>query len=213
MSAKVKIVDSTSDVRRAMRRATFKNLGHAGASLRLAARRLIRTRQTSSEPGTPPNTRKGALRNSILYAVEGDHTVVIGPAAHLISDVARVHEHGGTQRPRSLRGKTREQLLASGTNWELHVGGHGPIGNDQGTVYIRFTTPAQVARSLAYIESATPDNFGNTRKARRQAEKRRLRAAVAAQGGIATYPARPFMGPALQQNRDRLPALWANSVQ
>ena len=212
-NATVRIVDTTSNVRRAMRRAAFKNLGHAGASLRIAAQRLIRTRQTYSEPGSPPNTRKGALRRSILYGVEGDHTVVIGPAAHLISDVARVHEHGGTQRPRNLRGKTRYQLLATGTNWELHVGGHGPIENEDGTVYIRLNTPAQVSRSIAYIESAPADNFGNTKKARAQAEKRRVLAAVAAQGGVATYPQRPFMGPTLAQNADRLPRLWANSVQ
>lgn len=213
MSATVRIENRTGDVRRAMRRATFKNLGHAGASLRLAARKLIRTRQTSSEPGSPPNTRKGALRNSILYAVEGDHTVVIGPASHLISDVAAVHEHGGMQRPRSLRGKSREELLAAGTNWKLYVGGHGPIGNQDGTAYIKFVTQAQVDRSQRYIETAPPDAFGNTRKGRMQAEKRRARAAVAAQGGIANYPKRPFMGPALMQNLDRLPALWANSVQ
>lgn len=209
----VRVVDNTNEVKRAVRRAAFKNLGHAGASLRLAARRLIKTRQASSDPGEPPNTRRGALRNSILYAVEGDHTVVIGPAVHLISDVARVHEHGGTQRPRSLRGKSEAQLLTAGTNWELFVGGHGPIGDSGGTAYIKFTSKAQVEKSQRYIESAPEDAFGNTRKARFQAEKRRIRAQVARQGGLATYPARPFMGPALAQNVDRLPALWANSVR
>lgn len=209
----VKIEDNTDAVRKAMRRAAFKNLGHAGASLRLAARRLIRTRQASSNPGDPPNTRRGALRNSILYAVEGDHTVVIGPAIHLISDVARVHEHGGTQRPRSLRGVSEAEAMIAGTNWKLEVGGHGPIEDASGTAYIKFTSPAQVDKSMRFIYTASEDAFGNTRKARFQAEKRRARAQVAAQGGVATYPARPFMGPALMQNVDRLPAFWANSVR
>jgi hypothetical protein len=211
MTASVKIEDRTPEILKAITRAHFKNLGHAGASLRLAARRLIRTRQTSSQPGSPPNTRRGALRNSILYAVEGDHTVVIGPAVHLISDVARVHEHGGRQRPRGVIGG-RESALIAGTNWKLFPGGHGPIPNASGTVYIKFVSTAQVNKSIDYIETAPDDAFGNTLKARRQAEKRRIRAAVAAQGGIATYPARPFMGPALMQNLDRLPPLWANSV-
>lgn len=209
----VRVEDNTKRVRDAARRATFKNLGHAGASLRLAARRLIRTRQKYSEPGMPPSTRRGALRNSILYAVEGDHTVVIGPSANLISDVARVHEHGGEQRPRSARGRSREKLLSAGTNWKLHVGGHGPIGDRGETVYIKFTTPAQVDRSIEYIESAPDDSFGNTAKFRRSAAKRRTLAAVAAKGGTATYPKRPFMGPALMKNLDRLPTLWANSVK
>jgi hypothetical protein len=213
MSATVKIDDRTGAVRKAVRRAAFKNLGHAGATLRLAAQRSIRTRQAASEPGTPPHTRRGALRNSILYAVEGDHTVVIGPSANLISDVARAHEHGGPQRPRSLRGQSEEKLLASGTNWELFVGGHGPIGTDSGTAYIKFVTKAQVDKSKRYIATAPAEAFGSTRKARLQAEKRRARALVAEQGGVANYPKRPFMGPALEKNLDRLPALWANSVQ
>jgi hypothetical protein len=208
----VAVENNTKRVRDAARRATFKNLGHAGAGLRLAAQRLIRTRKASSDPGKPPHTRQGALKRSILYAVEGDHTVVIGPAASMISDVARAHEHGGQQRPRSLRGKTREQLLAAGTNWRLHVGGHGPIGDAAGTAYIKFTSEAQVEKSERYIETAPGEAFGKTKKARDQAEKRRIRAALA--GGIAaTYPKRPFMGPALMNNLDRLPAIWANSVR
>lgn len=213
MSTTIKIEDNTDAVRKAMRRAAFKNLGHAGASLRLAARRLIRTRQTASDPGSPPSTRKGALRNSILYAVEGDHTVVIGPSVTLISDVARVHEHGGTQRPRSLRGKSEVQLLTAGTNWKLEIGGHGPIDDLGETAYIKFTSEAQVEKSRRWIETAPDDSFGNTARFRTQAERRRLRALVAKQGGVATYPKRPFMGPALMDNLDRLPAMWANSVK
>jgi hypothetical protein len=209
----VKIEDHTDALRRAVSRAMFKNLGHAGASLRLAARSLIRTRQTSSDPGSPPSTRKGALRNSILYAVEGDHTVVIGPSVTMISDVARVHEHGGSQRPRWLRGKSEAELLTAGTNWELVVGGHGPIGDSRGTAYIKFTSQAQVDKSQRYIETAPGDSFGNTRKSRLQAEKRRILAKVAKQGGVATYPRRPFMGPALMDNLDRLSPMWANSVR
>jgi hypothetical protein len=209
----VRVVDNTDAVRKAVRRAAFQNLRHAGAGLRLAARRLIRTRQASSQPGSPPSTRRGALRNSILFAVEGDHTVVIGPSVTLISDVARVHEHGGTQRPRSLRGVSEAEAVIAGTNWKLEVGGHGPIPDSSGTAYIKFTSPAQVDKSLRFIYTAPENAFGNTRKARLQAEKRRARAAVAAHGGIANYPARPFMGPALMNNLDRLPAHWANSVR
>jgi hypothetical protein len=95
----------------------------------------------------------------------------------------------------------------------LFVGGHGPIGEASGTAYIKFVSEAQVEKSRRYIETAPAEAFGNTLKARMQTEKRRVRALVAAHGGVANYPKRPFMGPALMQNLDRLPRLWANSVQ
>ena len=209
---RVRIVNTTDAVRRALRRAAFKNLGHAGASLRLAAQRMIRTRKASSEPGSPPNTRKGALRRSILYAVEGATGVVIGPSANLISDVARVHEHGGRQRPRSLQGKTTDTILTAGTNWKLEVGGHGPIAYKDGTAYIRFVSKAQVLKAERYIADAPPEAFGNTKKARDAAKKRQIQAQVALAGGVATYPQRPFMGPTLMKNLDRLPNVWAASV-
>ncbi len=208
----VKVVDSTDAVKKAVRRAAWKNLAHAAAGLRLAAQHSIKTRKTFSQPGTPPHTRQGALRRSILFAVESDTTAVIGPSANLISDVARAHEHGGKQRPRGIISGSASNTIA-GTNWQLHIGGHGPIPDAHGTVSIKFTSNAQVNKSIDYIEHAPDDAFGNTLKERRRQEKRRIITAVRAAGGWANYPARPFMGPALMSNLDRLPALWANSVR
>jgi hypothetical protein len=207
------VIDNTDAVRKAVKRAAWKNLAHAAAGLRKAAQYSIKTRVASSEPGTPPTTRKGALRRSILFAVENGVTAVIGPSVNLISDVARAHEHGGKQRPRSTRGVSESEAIIAGTNWKLELGGHGPIPDASGTAYIKFVSSAQIDKSLRFIYTAPPEAFGNTRKARASAEKRRIRAAVAASGGVADYPARPFMGPALMNNLDRLPALWSNSVR
>ncbi len=208
---KVKTVDNIRELIRKARQASFKNLGHAGGGLRKAAQRLIKRSKDSSLVGTPPHTARGALKNSILYAVEGDHTVVIGPSVNLISDVAAAHEHGREQRPRSLRGKTRNELLVTGTNWKLEVGGHGPIPDSKGTVYIKFKTDAQVVKSMVYIDNAPDSAFGNTKKARAAAQKRRILARSS--GGSVKYPKRPFMGPALMQNLDRIPSIWTGSVR
>lgn len=207
---KVKVVDNTKQVKDAARRATFKNLKHAGAAIRLVARRSIRKRAKASEPGQPPSTQTLALRNSIVFEMDGPYTVVIGPSVNLISDVAAAHEHGRAQMPRSLRGKTERDLLVAGTNWIIEVGGHGPIGDRHGTAYIHLNTPKQVAKSEDYIRNAPEDAFGNTKKAREQAAKRRMRARLA--GKAVQYPKRPFMGPALMNQKDRLPALWADSI-
>ena len=208
---KVKVVDNTKAVRDASRRATFKNLKHAGAAIRLVARRSIRKRKDPSAVGAPPSTQTLALRNSIIFEMDGWNTVVIGPSVNLISDVAAAHEHGRSQMPRSLKGKTQEELLTAGTNWKLEVGGHGPIGDAVGdTAYIKFRTPAQVAKSVEFIETAPPDAFGNTNKLRTAAERRQIRARM--RGKAAKYPKRPFMGPALMNQKDRIPSLWADSV-
>ena len=208
------VIDNTDAVRNAVKRAAWKNLAHAAAGLRKAAQYSIKTRAASSEPGSPPTTRKGALRRSILFALEGDSVAVIGPSVNLISDVARAHEHGGKQRPRAIVNAASSTRIA-GTNWEMYIGGHGPIADPkgQGTVYIKFLSNAQVNKSLDYIDTAPDDAFGNTLKERRRQEKRRVISAVKAAGGWANYPARPFMGPALMNNLDRLPALWSNSVR
>lgn len=209
----VRVVDNTDAVKKAVRRAAWKNLAHSAAGLRKVAQFSIKTRAASSDAGQPPHTRQGALRRSILFAVESDSVAVIGPSVTMISDVARAHEHGGPQRPRATRGVSEGEAIIAGTNWELELGGHGPIPDASGTAYIKFVSSAQIDKSLRFIYSAPPEAFGNTRKARLQSEKRRIRAAVAASGGVANYPARPFMGPALMENLDRLPAMWANSVR
>mgnify|MGYP007026490821 CR=1 FL=1 len=125
----VKTKDETRRVKAKAQTANFKNLGQAGASLRLVARRSIRRRKTPSPEGQPPNTRAGQLRRAILYAIEArEQTVVIGPDVDVVGTSGAAHEQGG----------------------------------------------------------------------RYKREK---------------YPRRPFMGPALEKIKDRLPPLWAGSVK
>lgn len=76
--------------------ASFKNLGHAGASVRLVAKRSIRKRKKPSPEGTPPSTRKGQLRRAIRYKVEKQReAVVIGPDASIVGTAGKAHEFGG----------------------------------------------------------------------------------------------------------------------
>ena len=83
-------------VLRKLRRANIESLGHAGASLRLIARRSIRRSSKPAAPGRPPHTRRGRLRRAILYAVEAqDQRVVIGPAHAMVGPSAMAHEFGG----------------------------------------------------------------------------------------------------------------------
>lgn len=127
MTCKTK--DNTAKVLAKARQGTFKSLGHAGASIRLVARRSIRRGKSASPEGQPPRTRRGQLRGAILFAVEARaQRVVIGPAESKVGTSGHAHEFGGRYR--------RER-----------------------------------------------------------------------------YPKRPFMGPAFDQLKNRLPALWAGSVR
>lgn len=108
---------------------SIKSLGHAGAAIRLAARRSIKKGNKPSSPGTPPNTRKGRIKNAIKYAVSPDkQSVVTGPDVEVAGTSGKAHEFGGRYK--------REQ-----------------------------------------------------------------------------YDKRPFMGPALEKIKPRLPAMWAGSVK
>jgi len=86
-------------IRKAVKRANVRGLGHAGAGIRLRARRSIKRKGTPSQPGRPPHTRKGQLRQSILYAVERrEGRVVIGPSYERVGTSAMAHEFGGRYR-------------------------------------------------------------------------------------------------------------------
>jgi hypothetical protein len=83
-------------VLRKARRANIQTLGHAGAAIRLIARRSIRRRANASAAGKPPHTRRGQLKRAILYSVEKEHQrVVIGPSHTIVGPVGGAHEHGG----------------------------------------------------------------------------------------------------------------------
>ena len=129
IEAKVTTKNSFDTVKAKAQRGNFKSLGHAAASIRLVARRSIRRRKSAAMPGTPPNTRRGQLKRSIMYSLDKQRGVaIIGPDFDVVGAAGKAHEFGG-----------------------------------------RF---------------------------------RRER-----------YPKRPFMGPALEKVKDRLPPMWANSIR
>jgi len=126
---KAKTQDTTRRVARRAKDGSIKSLGHAGAVIRLTARRSIRKRKGPSPEGKPPHTRKGQLRKAIMYAVDTfDESVTVGPEFRGVGRSGSAHEHGGRYK------------------------------------------------------------------------KQR-------------YPKRPYMGPALEKTKERLPKLWAGSVK
>ncbi len=86
-------------VKNAAKKASFRNLGHAGAAIRLTARRSIRRNKRPSRKGAPPHTRKGQLKRSLRYAVDKRKgRVLIGPVYTVVGRSAMAHEFGGRYR-------------------------------------------------------------------------------------------------------------------
>ena len=92
-------VQTRMDVQKVLhsvKRANIESLGHAGAAIRLTARRSIRRSPNPSAAGTPPHTRRGLLRRAIVYAVDKyRQLVIIGPAYGMVGLSATPHEFGG----------------------------------------------------------------------------------------------------------------------
>jgi hypothetical protein len=96
IGAKVKTKDETKKVLAKAKQGNFKSLGHAGAAIRLTAKRSIRKRKKASPEGQPPHTRKGQLRGAILFDVDKQKDlVVIGPDHSKVGASGSAHEHGG----------------------------------------------------------------------------------------------------------------------
>lgn len=92
----VTIDDTTKRVKAAADRATFKNLGHAAATIRKQSAASIEVSGSPSEPGTPPHTRKRLLKGSIRYAVDREQQeAVIGAEYSKVGESASAHELGG----------------------------------------------------------------------------------------------------------------------
>jgi hypothetical protein len=103
IGVKATIQFDCSAVKKAVRAGNIESLGHAGASVRLVARRSIRRAKGPSAPGHPPHTRLGRLRESILFAVENaSQCVVIGPDASIADQVGAAHEFGGHYKKESF---------------------------------------------------------------------------------------------------------------
>lgn len=87
-----------------------------GALIRTIARRSIRRRRTPSQPGGPPRSKTGLLRNFIFYSWDPvSQSIVIGPqrlSGKGLGDAPRRLELGDRNRPfmRPALGSARTKL-------------------------------------------------------------------------------------------------------
>jgi hypothetical protein len=190
IAAKVKTRSNKAAVIKAAQAGSFNSLKHAGAALKLTARRSIRRHKDPSPPGRPPHTRgrAGGLAKVIAIETESQTHIAIGPeAGRGGSTIWDLHEFGGRRRrKRERRLKTKKPAI--GTSAPIAVDRYGKVTR------ARITTAAQAERAARITAEANA-----TRDERA--------------GEILNYPARPFMAPALAKQKHRIPQHWKNSVK
>lgn len=101
-TVKVYIDDGFEELEAVAEANNIESLTEAGAYVRSVARNSIRRSKRASAPGQPPRTRRGALRQSILFSVEPtQQRVFVGSAAsYLGAMTGGAHEKGGVFRGR-----------------------------------------------------------------------------------------------------------------
>ena len=184
--------DETPRLKAEVGKAVITSLSHAAGYIYKAARNSIKRRKSSSLPGEPPHTQTGVLKRGIAYDVDkGRQTAVIGPTQSAVGIIAHTHEFGGTEAP-----KRPGDRGAPKPRFRLVIGGFGPIKViGKKLIVVSLRTDRRVARAEAIAATIPPSKGGPpSRKPR-------------------VYPARPFMGPALQRSLSRLPSFWANSIK
>ena len=79
-------------------RASKDILKRAGAYVRRVAQRKVTTSPKPSQPGQPPHSRRGLLRRGILFGLERERSVLIGPGSQFVGESMSAHEFGGKYR-------------------------------------------------------------------------------------------------------------------
>lgn len=133
------ITDNSQAVVKAADAATFRNLGHAAASIRKDAIASIIPSDQPSKPGAPPHTRrrvtkkgkqlKGQLQRAITYDQDrANKNAVIGPRASVVGESGAAHEFGQSYKgdsfpERSFMGPALEaNLTRFASDWAGSIG-------------------------------------------------------------------------------------------
>lgn len=195
---KVRTKEEWKRVSRAARDSNIQTLPKAGFEIRRAAKRLVKKRKRPSQPGNPIHSASGHFKRVIRYNVDkARHDVAIGPTNEYARTIWDIHEFGasGVRLPvKKLRTNT------------LRIGNYGPVRKldrpgDRKNKYfsknkfmrVKIRNAAQLARARRLLDEENAAREADAAKAR-------------------NYPARPTMGPALEQVRPRLPKIWKDSV-
>jgi hypothetical protein len=183
----------------AMDRATVKVFNRFGAATRKIVRRSIRKigkKGKASLPGQPPKSRTGLLREHIYYVYNRQaRSVVIGAALLNRSTWAQRNlEHGATIRQKNPRRRWRR------------VGDGGEIRFFDGR-------ECRTTKSVAGIHGEQRVSYAHLATQAQADRANRLNEALYGPAEIgARIEPRPYMQPAFEQGKEKLPEFWENAI-
>lgn len=196
-----KFIDNTQAVIKASEDAAPKALGSAGAYIRKVARSSIKKKSEKRDPrtgrrlrpgspaGSPPFTYTGHLKKVFRFAVDKkEQSVRVGPINEYQRTIWDLHEKGGTHKTKA-RKHLKHRTFAMGDFGPLKSDGYG-----RRVRYVKLQTAAQVRRANEMIAVVNSERDAEAQKTR-------------------TYPARPFMGPALASSKDKVASFWEGAIK
>lgn len=206
MSAQVAITMRMKDmffdraaVQNRMTAANRKALSRAGAFIRRRARSRLRRRKNPSAPGQSPSvhsTSNVATLKNILFAYEPRReSLVVGPVA--------LHQINATGF--DLRSQTVPQIHEFGGAVSIREWRFVALGN-RGEWWDKYSSSAK----FSGVWRRRDQRWRNTARKRRKHTLQDL--GVQTRTRVAAYPARPFMGPALEAELDNIPDAWAGTL-
>lgn len=158
-----------------------------------------RTRSPSA-PGTPPHRQRGFLRNSILFSMDGDSSVIVGSMPRSYGWYGKIHEHGGKLR-------TKRQILRVYSAGDL-----GPLAFTRNPPRGELASQAQADRATKInrwmAKKAANARWHNSKWAEEKVSSPEAGFEPeyeAPQDAFLNFPARPFARPALIRNLDKIP--------
>lgn len=202
MTRAVRYYFNPKPVLEAKRKATERVLVRQATYVRTAMKFSIKHAGGKSKApvGKQPLTHNSLLRNSIQWGLDrGKESAVVGPSFKIAGIIGHTHEFGGVEHDNMIRGGFLKKLMKKKSReWDLTIGGHGPIREMSGgkLIFGRLNTGPQVSRARGLAQKATDRSSARTRSKGRR------------------YPKRPFAGRVLdrQKVQKRLVDFWKDTI-
>ena len=184
-----------------MDKANVRALSRAGAFIRTRARTSLRRRKRSSPPGQPPSvhsTDNVATLKNILFAYEpNNRALVVGPVA--LNQI--------NQSWIDMRTRTVPQVLEFGDVLTVHEWRFTELDNKNDWAgWDKYTSTAKFSSQWRRQDQRWRD------AARKRRRHRLSDLGVQTRSRRAIYRPRPFMGPALDAEKDHIPDAWTGSL-